>query len=287
MQLGLLLPVHPSVLCLDCHPRAGVNPVSSVCLPCTHSQCSAHKGNQQPPHNNHGLFTARPPSAATCDCDARPAPQNVASCGASCPPLAACALFSGRGTLVYAGKRQRLREHGIWLMEEESYFTDGNFLHVVDPEEGFKHIIDQYAPVCVRGSIRQQGLEQYLLRCIRICRTGNRRMRAPPLSPGDARIRSARVDPLTVLDIARAYRRARVCKETDPIQSKCWHGENLVKKSIEEGVSPRNPEAYTDPCKPHLEVQGWLRGALRNAIVLSRLLNRTLVLPRLDCYCER
>jgi hypothetical protein len=82
-------------------------------------------------------------------------------------------------------------------------------------------------------------------------------------------------------------RRARVCKETDPVQSKCWHGENLVKKSMDEGVGPRNPEAYTDPCVPHLEVQGWLRGALRNGIVLSRLLNRTLVLPRLDCYCER
>jgi hypothetical protein len=108
-----------------------------------------------------------------------------ASCGCSCPPLDMCALFSGRGTHVNAGKRQRLREHGIWLMEEDSYFTDGNFLHIVDPEEGYKHIIDQYAPVYVRGSIRQHGHEQCLLRGIR--RMGTRRMRAPPRVPGNAK----------------------------------------------------------------------------------------------------
>ena len=34
-------------------------------------------------------------------------------------------------------------------------------------------------------------------------------------------------------------------------------------------------------------MQGWLRGALRNGILLARKLNRVLVLPKLECFCER
>jgi len=30
-----------------------------------------------------------------------------------------------------------------------------------------------------------------------------------------------------------------------------------------------------------------MRGALRNGIMLAKKLNRVLVLPRLQCYCER
>jgi hypothetical protein len=48
---------------------------------------------------------------------------------------------------VDAGKRQRLREHGIWLMEEEAYFTQGNFLVITHPEEGYRHIVEKYAAV--------------------------------------------------------------------------------------------------------------------------------------------
>mmetsp|Transcript_19097 Transcript_19097/g.26441 ORF Transcript_19097/g.26441 Transcript_19097/m.26441 type:complete len:801 (-) Transcript_19097:47-2449(-) len=135
--------------------------------------------------------------------------------------------FGDTADYVY-GKRQRLREHGIWLMEEESYFTDGDFLAITNAEAGYKHIVHKYAP------------------------------------------------------------RARVCKETDPVASKCWHGERLTEDSIREGhLSPRDPEKYQDPARPHLEIQGWLRGVLRNGIVLSQILNRTLILPRLECFCER
>lgn len=52
------------------------------------------------------------------------------------------------GEGAVAGKRQRLREHGLWLMEEESYFTQGNFLHIVDVEKGYQHIVQKYAPTC-------------------------------------------------------------------------------------------------------------------------------------------
>ena len=49
-----------------------------------------------------------------------------------------------------AGKRQRLREHGIWLMEEESYFTEGNFLHIIDAPEGYAHVIEPYSAYATR-----------------------------------------------------------------------------------------------------------------------------------------
>ena len=48
---------------------------------------------------------------------------------------------------VTTGKRQRLREHGIWLMEEEAYFTEGNFLVITHPEEGYRHVVDKYSSV--------------------------------------------------------------------------------------------------------------------------------------------
>jgi len=135
--------------------------------------------------------------------------------------------FGDTADYVY-GKRQRLREHGLWLMEEESYFTEGNFLALTFPEEGYAHIVDKYRAI------------------------------------------------------------AGVCKDTDPIKSKCWHGALLTKHDIETNhISPRDPEKPIDPARPHLEVQGWLRGALRNAIVLARRLNRILVLPKLECFCER
>lgn len=35
------------------------------------------------------------------------------------------------------------------------------------------------------------------------------------------------------------------------------------------------------------QIQGWIRGALRNGIILARQLNRTLVLPHFECFCER
>lgn len=35
------------------------------------------------------------------------------------------------------------------------------------------------------------------------------------------------------------------------------------------------------------QIQGWLRGVLRNGIVLAKKMNRILVLPVLECYCER
>eukprot|EP00976_Prorocentrum_cordatum_P117952 1196390-Prorocentrum_minimum.AAC.7 len=49
--------------------------------------------------------------------------------------------------MTRAGKRQRLREHGLWLMEDETYFTEGNFLVLTLPEEGYAHIVDKYRPV--------------------------------------------------------------------------------------------------------------------------------------------
>ena len=53
------------------------------------------------------------------------------------------------------GKHQRLREHGIWLMEEESYCTEGNFLHITDAPEGYARIIRPYSA--------QPGIEELLL----------------------------------------------------------------------------------------------------------------------------
>jgi hypothetical protein len=121
-------------------------------------------------------------------------------------------------------------------------------------------------------------------------------------------------------------RSARVCEHTDPVQTKCWHGARLTAKSIaDRKLDPRDPESYDDPSRPHLEVQvrlsppslsplsalsvsavslrpnpsstpalsqiveaqGWMRGALRNGIVLAKKLDRILILPRLQCYCER
>ena len=37
----------------------------------------------------------------------------------------------------------------IWLMEEDKYFTEGNYLLITHPEEGYQHIVDKYAPMCV------------------------------------------------------------------------------------------------------------------------------------------
>lgn len=32
-------------------------------------------------------------------------------------------------------------------MEDDSYFTEGNFLVIKDAPEGYRHIVEQYAPV--------------------------------------------------------------------------------------------------------------------------------------------
>eukprot|EP00976_Prorocentrum_cordatum_P117953 1196390-Prorocentrum_minimum.AAC.8 len=48
---------------------------------------------------------------------------------------------------------------------------------------------------------------------------------------------------------------AGVCKETDPIKTKCWHGALLTEKDIAENhISRRDPEKPIDPARPHLEV---------------------------------
>ncbi|KAK3263706.1 hypothetical protein CYMTET_27507 [Cymbomonas tetramitiformis] len=44
-----------------------------------------------------------------------------------------------------------------------------------------------------------------------------------------------------------------------------------------------NPENATEDARP----PGWMRGVLRNALLLSELTGRALILPHLTCWCER
>ncbi|KAK3239054.1 hypothetical protein CYMTET_50993 [Cymbomonas tetramitiformis] len=135
--------------------------------------------------------------------------------------------FGDTADYVY-GKRQRLRELGMWLMEEDKYFTEGSFLSIVDDHEGIDPIIEPYAKI------------------------------------------------------------ASFCKESDSVKDKCWHPQELsaADKSAR-SISDRDPASLMDPCKPHLEVQGWMRGVLRNALVLHKKTSRTFILPQFQCYCER
>ena len=52
-------------------------------------------------------------------------------------------------------------------------------------------------------------------------------------------------------------------------------------------VSLRPNPSSTPALSQIVEAQGWMRGALRNGIVLAKKLDRILILPRLQCYCER
>eukprot|EP00898_Chlorokybus_atmophyticus_P009220 jgi/Chlat1/929/Chrsp108S01364 len=140
--------------------------------------------------------------------------------------------FGDSGRYMY-GKRQRLRETGLWLIDSETYYSEGNFLHVVG-------IDDVVAKAVLKGHYPPSVYE---------CKP--KELATNPVNPSGT------------------------------AEKTCWHPTRVIPSKFDE------PADLPDPAQAHIDVQVAQRAVLRNALALSYILNRILVLPPLKCYCDR
>lgn len=150
------------------------------------------------------------------------------------------------------GKRFRLRSAGLWQAEEASYYTRGDFLHVVGLREALLALL------------RRQSFPEGVWRC----------------APGEAHA-------MRFFDGVRAEEVPFAAGGPGGVRADrlCYHPGRFVPSPS--AGDELDYAAAPDPATPHVRLQHLTRLVLRNAFALASATRRRLVLPTVWCMCDR